>query len=169
MLASFRANKKMKNLMRAGKGNQKGFDRMKKTILMAIVFVTMLFGTSGQSWAASLVANIDVSSQTMTVRYGLSVYRWSVSTARRGYVTPRGTYRPQRTARMWYSRKYDMSPMPYSVFFHGGYAIHGTGAVRQLGKPASHGCVRLHTANAAAFYAMVREVGFGNTRIVVTN
>ncbi|MCA0050311.1 L,D-transpeptidase [Mesorhizobium sp. B283B1A] len=142
---------------------------MKKTILMAAVFVAMLFGASGQSWAASLEANIDVSSQTMTVRYGLSVYRWSVSTARTGYFTPRGNYRPQRTARMWYSRKYHMSPMPYSVFFHGGYAIHGTGAVRQLGRPASHGCVRLHTANAAAFYSMVREVGFGNTRIVVTN
>ncbi|MER9326418.1 L,D-transpeptidase [Mesorhizobium sp. M0488] len=142
---------------------------MKKTVLMAAVLVTMLCGASVQGWAASLVANIDVSSQTMTVRYGQSVYRWSVSTARSGYFTPRGTYRPQRTARMWYSRKYHMSPMPYSVFFHGGYAIHGTGAVRQLGRPASHGCVRLHTANAATFYSMVREVGFGNTRIVVMN
>lgn len=142
---------------------------MKKTVLMAAVFVAMLFGAAGQGCAASLVASIDVSSQTMTVRYGFSVYRWSVSTARPGYFTPRGTYRPQRTARMWYSRKYHMSPMPYSVFFRGGYAIHGTGAVRQLGRPASHGCVRLHTANAAAFYSMVREVGFGNTRIVVTN
>ena len=46
---------------------------------------------------------------------------------------------------MWYSRKYDMSPMPYSVFFRGGYAIHGTGYVKQLGRPASHGCVRLHS------------------------
>ncbi len=70
---------------------------------------------------------------------------------------------------MWYSRKYEMSPMPYSVFYHGGYAIHGTNAVRRLGTPASHGCVRLHTANAATFYSMVREVGFGNTRIVVTD
>ncbi|MBZ9773164.1 L,D-transpeptidase [Mesorhizobium sp. CO1-1-8] len=142
---------------------------MKKTVLMAAMFVAMLFGASGQGWAASLVANIDVSSQTMTVRYGASVYRWSVSTARKGYITPRGSYRPQRTARMWYSRKYDMSPMPHSVFFRGGYAIHGTGAVRQLGRPASHGCVRLHPTNAAAFYAMVRQAGFGNTRIVVTN
>jgi lipoprotein-anchoring transpeptidase ErfK/SrfK len=106
----------------------------------------------------------------MTVsRHGQVLYRWSVSTARKGYITPRGSYRPQWTARMWYSRKYDMSPMPYSVFFRGGYAIHGTGAVRQLGRPASHGCVRLHTANAATFYAMVKKVGYGNTRIVVTN
>ncbi|ESZ72743.1 hypothetical protein X727_03570 [Mesorhizobium sp. L103C119B0] len=143
---------------------------MTKIVLMAAAFAAMLFGTSIESRAASLVASIDVSSQTMTVsRYGQVLYRWSVSTARSGYFTPRGTYRPQRTARMWYSKKYHMSPMPYSVFFHGGYAIHGTGAVRQLGRPASHGCVRLHTANAAMFYAMVREVGFGNTRIVVTN
>ncbi|TPJ38661.1 L,D-transpeptidase [Mesorhizobium sp. B2-5-4] len=142
---------------------------MKMSFLKAAVLVVALFGASVASEAATLVANIDVSSQTMTVRYGVSVYRWAVSTARPGYFTPRGTYRPQRTARMWYSRKYEMSPMPYSVFFHGGYAIHGTGAVRQLGRPASHGCVRLHTANAATFYSMVREVGFGNTRIVVTN
>ena len=143
---------------------------MTKIVLMAAAFAAMLFGTSIESRAASLVANIDVSSQTMTVsQYGQVLYRWNVSTARSGYFTPRGTYRPQRTARMWYSKKYHMSPMPYSVFFHGGYAIHGTNAVRQLGRPASHGCVRLHTANAAVFYSMVREVGFGNTRIVVTN
>ncbi|TPI15886.1 L,D-transpeptidase [Mesorhizobium sp. B4-1-3] len=143
---------------------------MKKFVLMATVLATALFGMSIASRAATLVANIDVSSQTMTVsKYGQVVYRWSVSTARKGYFTPRGSYRPQRTARMWYSRKYDNSPMPYSVFFHGGYAIHGTGAVRNLGRPASHGCVRLHPANAATFYTMVKEIGFGNTRIVVTN
>ena len=143
---------------------------MKKFFLVAVAMLaTALLGTPSASYAAMLEANIDVSSQTMTVRYGSEVYRWVVSTARPGYFTPRGTYRPQRTARMWYARKYDMSPMPYSGFLHGGYAIHGSGAVRQLGRPASHGCVRLHTANAATFYSMVREVGFGNTRIVVTN
>ncbi|WP_040593596.1 L,D-transpeptidase, partial [Mesorhizobium metallidurans] len=104
---------------------------MKKTILMAAVLATMLFGSSVEGQAAKLVANIDISSQKMTVRHGQAVYRWAVSTARKGYVTPRGSYRPQRTERMWYSRKYDMSPMPYSVFFRGGYAIHGTGAVKQ--------------------------------------
>jgi lipoprotein-anchoring transpeptidase ErfK/SrfK len=160
----------MKNRVMAGKGQSKGFDRMKKTVLMAAVLATTLFGASIESKAAALVANIDVSSQTMTVsKYGQVLYRWSVSTARKGYFTPRGSYRPQWTARMWYSRKYEMSPMPYSVFFRGGYAIHGTGAVKYLGRPASHGCVRLHTANAATFYSMVREAGYGNTRIVVTD
>ena len=69
---------------------------------------------------------------------------------------------------MWYSRKYDMSPMPHSVFFYGGFAIHGTGYIKRLGTPASHGCVRLHPANATLFYDLVRSYGMANTQIVVT-
>lgn len=106
----------------------------------------------------------------MTVsRYGQVIHVWKVSTARKGYVTPRGSWRPTRLHKMWYSRKYDNSPMPYSVFYYGGYAVHGTGAVKSLGRPASHGCVRLQTANAATFYSLVKEIGPGNTRIIVTN
>ncbi|PWK69046.1 L,D-transpeptidase [Aminobacter sp. AP02] len=118
------------------------------------------------AFADALVARINVSTQTMTV--GRVLHQWPVSTARRGYVTPRGSWRPKRLSRMWYSSKYENSPMPYSVFYYGGYAIHGTGAVKQLGRPASHGCVRLRIANAAAFYALVKEVGPSKTRIVVT-
>jgi lipoprotein-anchoring transpeptidase ErfK/SrfK len=106
----------------------------------------------------------------MTVRlHGEVIHVWKVSTARRGYVTPRGSWRPTRLHRMWYSRRYDMTPMPYSVFFRGGYAIHGTSAVKQLGRPASHGCVRLRTANAARLYSLIREVGRANTRIRVVD
>lgn len=118
---------------------------------------------------ASIVARISLSEQRMDlVVDGEHAFSWPVSTARRGYVTPTGVYRPFRTARMWRSRKYDMSPMPYSVFFRGGYAIHGTGYVRSLGRPASHGCVRLHTANAAILYRLVRERGMGDARVVIT-
>jgi lipoprotein-anchoring transpeptidase ErfK/SrfK len=115
---------------------------------------------------AGVVVRIDNSSQSMQVYVdGALAYVWPVSTARRGYWTPPGNYRVQRMARMWYSRKYDMSPMPYSLFFHGGYAIHGTGAIRQLGRPASHGCVRLHPANARALYGLVGH--YGGARILV--
>jgi lipoprotein-anchoring transpeptidase ErfK/SrfK len=135
-----------------------------------LIAALMLLGLPAQGWAASLVANVNVTTQTMTVsKHGRVIYRWPVSTARKGYITPRGSWRPTRLHRMWYSRKYDMSPMPYSVFYHGGYAIHGTSAVRRLGKPASHGCVRLDTANAARFYSLVKEIGPGNTRIIVSN
>jgi lipoprotein-anchoring transpeptidase ErfK/SrfK len=143
---------------------------MKKKFLMAMAFAAVLLGVTSQGWAAGLVARIDVGNQTMTVsKQGRVIHTWRVSTARKGYVTPRGNYRPTRLHKMWYSRKYDMSPMPYSVFFRGGYAIHGTGYVKQLGRPASHGCVRLATANAARFYSLVKKVGPGNTRIVVVD
>src|ERR1039457_1014259 len=73
----------------------------------------------------------------------------------------------QRLARKWFSRKYDWSPMPYSIFFDGGYAIHGSYEISHLGRPASHGCIRLHPQNAALLFALVKE-RMDDTRIVVT-
>ena len=117
---------------------------------------------------AAITARIDISSQTMKVyENGRLSYSWPVSTARKGYRTPVGTYRPTRMHKMWYSRKYDMSPMPHSIFFRGGYAIHGTDSIRSLGRPASHGCVRLHPSHARKLYNLVRAHGPKNTRIVV--
>ena len=68
---------------------------------------------------------------------------------------------------MHHSKKYDNAPMPYSVFFHGGFAVHGTGAVWRLGSPASHGCVRLRTSNARKFYDIVKKHGKKNVTIKV--
>jgi len=143
---------------------------MMKWMFSLGVAAALVLGAPAAASAASLVARIDVSAQVMTVSlHGDVIARWPVSTARKGYVTPRGSWKPTRMHRMWHSRKYDMSPMPYSVFYHGGYAIHGTNYVKSLGRPASHGCVRLHTSNARDFYNLVREVGRKNTRIVVQN
>ncbi len=119
---------------------------------------------------AAVQVHIDIGSQTMSVRVnGFPVGYWRVSTARSGYYTPRGTYGVTRTAKVYYSRKYDNSPMPNSVFFHGGYAIHGTGHIRNLGRPASHGCVRLHPSNAARLFSLVQRYGARRTRITLTN
>ena len=95
------------------------------------------------------------------------IYECKVSTARRGYWTPRGTFRPYNLERMHYSRKYHNSPMPYSVFFKGGYAIHGTYSISRLGRPASHGCVRVHPKNAKRLYSLIRRYGKRNTKIVI--
>lgn len=106
----------------------------------------------------------------MSVRVNGWYYgRWKVSTARRGYHTPRGAYRVQRTARVYYSKKYDNAPMPNSVFFKGGYAIHGSYHIKSLGRPASHGCVRLHPTNAAKLYNLVLKYGKRATRIVIVD
>jgi len=118
---------------------------------------------------ASIVVNIDKSTQQMSVAVdGATRYVWPVSTGRAGYGTPNGVFRPQRLARSWFSKKYYNSPMPYSIFFHGGFAIHGSYEIRRLGGPASHGCVRLHPGNAATLFALVRQEGMGTTRIVVS-
>jgi lipoprotein-anchoring transpeptidase ErfK/SrfK len=117
---------------------------------------------------AAVVVDIDRSSQTMEVSVdGMPRYRWRVSTARRGYITPPGTYHPQMMARSWFSRMYYNSPMPHSIFFYSGYAIHGTTDIAELGGPASHGCVRLDPENAATLYELVEREGMKQTTIVV--
>jgi L,D-transpeptidase catalytic domain len=117
---------------------------------------------------AGIVVTVDKSAQRLSVAVdGFQRYEWPVSTARWGYRTPNGTYRPERLERKWFSRKYDWSPMPYSIFFDGGYAIHGSYEISHLGRPASHGCIRLHPEHAAILFALVKE-NVRDTRIVVT-
>jgi lipoprotein-anchoring transpeptidase ErfK/SrfK len=137
---------------------------------LAVASGALLLASGLSAQASSLVARVDVAAQRMTVsHYGKVLYEWPVSTARQGYSTPRGEFRPYRVHEMWRSRTYDNAPMPFAVFYDRGWAVHGTNAVSRLGQPASHGCVRLATANAEAFYRLVRQVGAGNTRIIVEN
>ncbi len=109
---------------------------------------------------AKVHISVDLSSQRMSVAAGNGAsYSWPISSARAGYVTPRGTYSAVSLQTMHHSKKYHNSPMPHSIFFHGGYAIHGTYAVGALGRPASHGCVRISPANAATLFSLVRAEG----------
>lgn len=118
--------------------------------------------------AADVVVNVSKSTQRMAVLVNGSMrYNWTVSTGKRGYGTPTGVYQPERLERFWRSRKYGNAPMPYSVFYYKGYAIHGTTELKQLGRIASHGCVRLHPANAAVLFDLVKMQGKENTRIAV--
>jgi hypothetical protein len=123
----------------------------------AIICGLFVFHRSAE---AGVTIQVDLSGQKMHVTNSAGeTYDWAVSSGRSGFGTPHGSYKPYSLQRMHYSRKYHMSPMPHSIFFHGGYAIHGTYSVRELGRPASHGCVRLSPANAAALYAMVQKEG----------
>jgi hypothetical protein len=118
---------------------------------------------------AAVTITVDKSSQRMSVAVdGATRYSWPVSTGRAGYGTPNGSYSPTRLERSWFSRQYYNSPMPHSIFFHGGFAIHGSYEISRLGGPASHGCIRLHPSNAATLFGLVKTHGAGNTRILVT-
>ena len=97
---------------------------------------------------------------------GVPTHNFVVSTGLAGG-PPIGTFKPQRLERTWHSRLYNMAPMPYSIFFHGHYAIHGTNQIGRLGRRASKGCVRLHPRDAALLFNLVQKQGMARTRIVI--
>ena len=118
---------------------------------------------------STVLISIDKASQKMTVLLdGVQQYEWPVSTGLRGYITPSGTYTARSMNKIWYSRQWDNAPMPHAVFFtKDGHAIHGTLEVKRLGKPASHGCVRLSPENAATLFALVETTGVKNTQVLL--
>lgn len=147
-------------------------DKLINLAAAATIGAAIFFGanTIPAEAANKIVAQIDISEQRMNVLVdGRPTFEWKVSTAGKGYVTPTGSFKPTRMHEMWYSRKYDNAPMPHSVFFHGGYAVHATNQIKRLGQPASHGCIRLHPNDAADFYQLVQAFGASNTSIVIVN
>lgn len=136
--------------------------------IFALCVALVLFLAFPASPEAGVVAKVDLSQQRMNVYVnGYRRYSWRVSTGRGRYRTPVGSFRPTFLKRMHYSTIYNNAPMPYSVFFLGGYAVHGTYHTKYLGRPASHGCVRLHPSNAARLYSLVKRYGRGRSRIVI--
>jgi lipoprotein-anchoring transpeptidase ErfK/SrfK len=142
---------------------------MRRLIFAALLAaLSFAFLPAATRAAAGVLVRVDRASQTMEVSAdGAYLYTWPVSTARPGYRTPTGVFHPQFMAVRWFSRIYYNSPMPYSIFFRGGFAIHGSYEISRLGGPASHGCVRLHPANAAVLFDLVQREGMRNTTIVV--
>lgn len=109
---------------------------------------------------ASVQIRIDLSTQRLaaTAPNGESV-SWKISSGRRGYETPTGSYKVYRMEADHLSDEYDQAPMPYSMFFSPrGLAIHGS-YERGLGSPRSHGCVRLSVNNARQLYEWVDKYG----------
>lgn len=111
---------------------------------------------------------VDLSEQRMHIYMdNRKLYLWPISSARAGKVTPVGTFQPQFLSANHKSSLYNDAPMPWSVFFHGNYAIHGTTEVAKLGRPASAGCIRLHPDHALILFDLVRKTGKEGTFIVV--
>jgi hypothetical protein len=138
--------------------------RIRRLLAVAAAFVAL----AGPA-QAELTIHIDKSTQHMTVSLdGQPVYDWPVSTGVAGHDTPAGEFKPFRMEKDHFSREWDDAPMPYSIFFTmQGHAIHGTNH-KSLGRPASHGCVRLSVAHAAKLWALVKQEKMANTHVVLT-
>jgi len=133
------------------------------------LFAALIALTSIESASAGVSVHIDKTTQRMMVAVDQRpAYIWPISTGAGRFGTPTGHFRPRWMARSWFSTKYYGSPMPYSIFFHKGFAIHGTNYISRLGGPASHGCIRLHPANAATLFMLVRRYGMAKTEITIS-
>lgn len=139
--------------------------RLRLAVALAAGLTALAFTTA----SASVLVRVDKAAQIMTVDVdGAQRYAWPVSTGMADYDTPAGDFQPFRMERDHFSREWDDAPMPYSIFFtQEGHAIHGSYDVKHLGRPASHGCVRLAKANAAVLFALVKEQGVKNTKVVL--
>ncbi len=145
---------------------------MTRHVLSMILGLALLgFAVPIQAIAATpkVEVKIDRGAQKMNVYVaGKLKHTWAVSTGRKGFKTPKGAYSPTWMTKMWHSKQWHNAPMPNSIFFKEGYAIHGTTETRNLGRVASHGCVRLAPKNAAKLFAIVKTHGEKKTRIVVS-
>jgi len=152
------------------KGAKLLFNRVVKVHILTLLCSLFLFFFTVVAQAAAIDVRIDLSKQEMEVIVaGDHEYTWNISSARRGYETPTGWFRPNWMTRMHYSEQYEYSPMPHSIFFHEGYAIHGTNETKRLGRPTSHGCVRLSKKHARILYNLVRQYGMHKSRILIRN
>ena len=140
---------------------------MRHSLAVALVVGALCCASASQ---AAIQITIDKSAQLMTVeRDGRALYQWPVSTGKAGYDTPSGKFKAFRMERDHYSKEWDDAPMPFSIFFtQKGHAIHGSLDTKNIGRPASHGCVRLTPANAGKLFALVQEDGVLNTTVILT-
>ena len=136
---------------------------------IAVLFLGLALIGANTAEAMLLLVTVSKPTQRMTVNIdGVDKYVWPVSTAAPGYYTPSGTYHPLGMEVEHFSKQWDNSPMPHSIFFTAiGHAIHGSFHIKSLGQKVSHGCVRIAPDNATLLYGLVQKAGKQNTTIVI--
>lgn len=98
---------------------------------------------------------IDLTQQMLYAYRGNQVISgFVVSSGTRSYKTVTGIYKiyAKYPAIDMRGPGYDLADVPYSIFFHKGYAIHGTYWHSNFGRPMSRGCVNMVTEEAAWLY-----------------
>ena len=128
-----------------------------------------------------VISNALALSATVQVRVNLGTQRLTVTGPSVGKVfkissglaPEHGTpgsgkcFAPDFMESMHYSSLYNKAPMPNSIFFNGNIALHATEAEHLLGRPASHGCIRMSKVDAKTLFDIVKANGKANTSICV--
>jgi L,D-transpeptidase catalytic domain len=137
-------------------------------LVYASLFATGLTLAFASAAFAGVDISVDKTTQHMTVSIdGVTRYVFPVSTGRPGYDTPSGVFHPRWMSVLHYSKLYEDAPMPHSIFFTSGYAIHGFTDTPFGAAAVSHGCVRLPPGDAALLFRLVKQDGMANTTIVI--
>ncbi len=133
---------------------------MRRMISLMVVLIAALAGAT-TAMGAEVLISVNKTTQRMTVTVdGAERYSWLVSTGLADHATPTGAFTPSRLVKDHYSKEWDDAPIPHSIFFtDSGHAIHGSQAIRRLGTPASHGCVRLAPEDAISSSALSWQKG----------
>lgn len=141
---------------------------MRHYLSTAFLFICGMGFVANAASASTVRATVDLSQQRMTVYVaGRKKYSWRVSTGKKGWRTKTGAYTPYAQRERFYSTKWNMS-LPYlTMIGYDGTAVHGTYQTSRLGRPASHGCIRLSVSNARRFYRLVQRFGFSQTQVIV--
>jgi len=127
--------------------------------LLWLLTLTVSLAASPAPATAKVEIRVDLTRQQMTVTKNRETpIVWKISSGRAGFETPTGNFVVQRLDADHLSDEYDQAPMPYAIFFSRGLAIHGT-YERGLGRPASHGCVRLSIEHARELFDWVERYG----------
>lgn len=100
--------------------------------------------------------HVDLSSQTLVAYEGdRPVFATLVSSGRRGFETPTGTFRIQSkhvSATMddtsSATEAYSIEDVPWTMYFEGSFALHAALWHDQFGRQRSHGCVNMAPADA---------------------
>jgi len=110
----------------------------------------MALQNTNQRWI-----QIDVTNQRLIAwEGGNQVYAVIVSTGKRATPTHPGVFTIQTKLRRDRMRGpgYDISDVPYTMYYHGGYAIHGAYWHNNFGTPMSHGCINVAVDHAQWLY-----------------
>jgi lipoprotein-anchoring transpeptidase ErfK/SrfK len=113
---------------------------------------------------------VDLTQQRLTAYQGNTpVFEATVSTGLPNTPTVVGQFRIywKLTAADMTGPGYYLPDVPYTMYFHGGYALHGTYWHSNFGQPMSHGCVNLRTEDAEWLFDWVDPslpAGIGSVR-----
>lgn len=100
---------------------------------------------------------VDLSDQRAWIfdASGLELFSTAISTGRKGFATPTGTYAITNKYRNWTSTLYDASMPFFQRLSCGDFGFH---AGNVPGYPASHGCIRVPHGNAPKLFSLT-ELG----------